>query len=193
MLRAGVVQLTGDIAFPGLGGPSSALDGEAGFRSVRRPPCASQRPRIRGIEHHQLLSPSAASKPTAHEYRSVSCRLSLIHIVDDHLLEAAGVKPGSNAGVLAALHDRLADVVGKLSALSVLAAERPVARLALHQATQQVCASDLRGWDVLGARARISLPTRLNWALVMMAGNAFSTRTGSALSFAFTPQIRVPV
>ena len=47
----------------------------------------------------------------------------------------------------------------------------------------------LRGWDVLGARARISLPTRPNWALVMVAGNAFSTRTGSALSFAFAPQI----
>ena len=51
----------------------------------------------------------------------------------------------------------------------------------------------LRGWDLLGARARISLPTRLNWAFVMMAGNAFSTRTGSALSFAFAPQTRVPV
>ena len=80
MLRARVVQLTGDIASPGLGGSSSALDGEAGFRSVRRPPCASQRPRIRGIEHHQLLSPSAASKPTAHECRSSSCRLPLIHV-----------------------------------------------------------------------------------------------------------------
>ena len=45
----------------------------------------------------------------------------------------------------------------------------------------------------MGARARISLPTRPNWALVMMAGNAFSTRTGSALSFAFAPQIMVPV
>ena len=79
MLRTGVVQLTGDIASPGLGGPSSALDGEAGFRSVRRPPCASQRPRIRGIEHHQLLSPSAASKSTAHEYRNFSYRLPVIN------------------------------------------------------------------------------------------------------------------
>ena len=49
----------------------------------------------------------------------------------------------------------------------------------------------LRGWDVLGARERISLLTRLNWALVTMAGNAFSTRTGSALSFECVPQTRV--
>ena len=51
----------------------------------------------------------------------------------------------------------------------------------------------LRGWDFLGARARISLATRPNWVLLMMAGNAFSTRTGSALSLALRPQTRVPV
>ena len=51
----------------------------------------------------------------------------------------------------------------------------------------------LRGWDLLGARERISLPTLLNWSLVMMAVNACSTRTGSAWSLAFTPQSIVPV
>ena len=104
MLRTGVVRLTGDIASPGLGGPSSALDGEAGFRSVRRPPCASQRPRIRGIEHHQLLSPSTASKPTAHEYRSVSCRLSLINILDHKVLNPGSVQVAGAARPCASLN-----------------------------------------------------------------------------------------
>ena len=45
----------------------------------------------------------------------------------------------------------------------------------------------------LGARERISLLTRRNWAFEMMPGNAFSSRTGSALSFAVVPQTRVPV
>ena len=99
MLRTGVVQLTGDIASPGLGGPSSALDGEAGFRSVRRPPCASQR-----LEHHQLLSPSAASKPTAHEYRSVSCRLSLINILHHERLQPRGVQVAGAARPCASLN-----------------------------------------------------------------------------------------
>ena len=67
------------------------------------------------------------------------------NLADDHLLEAAGVEPGSVAGVLAALHDRLADVVGELAALGVLAAERPVARLALDQPAEQVGASDSAG------------------------------------------------
>ena len=40
----------------------------------------------------------------------------------------------------------------------------------------------------MGARELKCFPTRRNWALVTMAGNAFSTRTGSALSLAFTPQ-----
>ena len=72
------------------------------------------------------------------------------NLVDDDLLESAGVEPGGIAGVLAALHDRLADVVGELSALGVLAAERPVARLALHQSTQQVGASHPSGMGPLG-------------------------------------------
>ena len=45
----------------------------------------------------------------------------------------------------------------------------------------------------MGARRRSCWLTRRNWALEMMAGNAFSTRTGSALSLAFAPQINVPV
>ena len=51
----------------------------------------------------------------------------------------------------------------------------------------------LRGLMTLGARERIRLLTRWDLALEMMAGNAFSMRTGSALSFALAPQISVPV
>ena len=51
----------------------------------------------------------------------------------------------------------------------------------------------LRGLTILGALERINLTTRLNWAVETIAGNASSTRTGSALSLAFTPQINVPV
>ena len=43
------------------------------------------------------------------------------------------------------------------------------------------------------ARERISSLTRRNWALVTMVGNAFSRRTGSAMSLAFMPQSNVPV
>ena len=50
----------------------------------------------------------------------------------------------------------------------------------------------LRGLVTLGARERIILFTRSNWSLVTVAGNAFSTRTGSAPSFALLPQTRVP-
>ena len=46
----------------------------------------------------------------------------------------------------------------------------------------------LRGCAILGARERIRLLTRWDLALVTMAGNAFSTRTGSTLSFALAPQ-----
>ena len=66
-------------------------------------------------------------------------RANLAH---DHLLEAAGVEPGSLAGILAALHDRLADVVGELPALGVLSAQRPVAGLALDESAEQVGACD---------------------------------------------------
>ena len=68
----------------------------------------------------------------------------------DHLLEAAGVEPGSLAGILAALHDRLADVVGELAALGVLAAQRPVAGLTLDESAEQVGACDSPGVGDLG-------------------------------------------
>ena len=51
----------------------------------------------------------------------------------------------------------------------------------------------LRGWLLLGARERSFRFTRRNRALETMAGNAFSTRTGSALSLASAPQTRAPV
>ena len=50
----------------------------------------------------------------------------------------------------------------------------------------------LRGWETLGARERSILFTRSDWALVTVAGNAFSTRTGSAPSLALLPQTRMP-
>ena len=67
------------------------------------------------------------------------------NLADDQLLEPAGVEPGSIAGVLAVFHDRLADVVGELSALGVLAAKRPVARLALDQSAEQIGAANPAG------------------------------------------------
>ena len=51
----------------------------------------------------------------------------------------------------------------------------------------------LRGLAILGARELMSLETRSNCFLVMMAENAFSTLTGAALSLAFVPQTKVPV
>ena len=60
----------------------------------------------------------------------------------DHPLEPAGIEPGSLAGILAALHDGLADVVGELAALGILAAECPVAGLALDQPAEQIGACD---------------------------------------------------
>ena len=51
----------------------------------------------------------------------------------------------------------------------------------------------LRGCAIFGARERISLLTRWDLALEMMAGNAFSIRIGSALSFALAPQIKISI
>ena len=67
------------------------------------------------------------------------------NLADDELLEAPGVEPGTVAGILAALHERLADVVGELAALGVLSAERPVAPVALDQPAEQVGTSDPAG------------------------------------------------
>ena len=51
----------------------------------------------------------------------------------------------------------------------------------------------LRGCAFLGARERSFRFTRRNRDLETMAGNAFSTLTGSAPSLASVPQTRVPV
>ncbi len=67
-----------------------------------------------------------------------------------HLLKAPGVEPGGLASVPAPLHDGLADVVGVLPALGVLAAECPVARPALDQPAEQVAASHAARVRLLG-------------------------------------------
>ena len=71
------------------------------------------------------------------------------NLLDHHLLEAAGVEPGGVAGPAAPLHQRLADVVGELAALGVLAAERPPALVALDQAAEQVGTADPAGVGLL--------------------------------------------
>ncbi len=62
----------------------------------------------------------------------------VVDAVNHHLLEPAGVEPGTVAGAAAPLHQRLADVVGKLSALGVLAGHGPAAGAALDQTAEQV-------------------------------------------------------
>ncbi|MCY4114593.1 MAG: hypothetical protein OXG33_11770 [Chloroflexi bacterium] len=74
----------------------------------------------------------------------------LPYLPHHHLLEATGVEPGGLAGVPAPLHDGLADVVGVLSALGVLAGERPVARPALDHPAQQVAAPHPARMRLLG-------------------------------------------
>ena len=66
------------------------------------------------------------------------------------LLEAAGVEPGGIAGPAALLDQGLADVVGELAALGVLAAERPLALVALNQPAEQVGAAHPAGVSPLG-------------------------------------------
>ena len=68
--------------------------------------------------------------------------------------------------------------------LQVLHLTSPLRRKAL---------ATLRGLMIFGARERRSLLTRSNCFLAIMAGNAFSTRTGSAPFLALAPQIKVPV
>ena len=50
-----------------------------------------------------------------------------------------------------------------------------------------------RPWLIYRASEVICFLTRRNWALETIAGNAFSTLTGSVLILAFTPQSNVPV
>ena len=58
--------------------------------------------------------------------------------VHHHVLKPAGVEPGAVAGAAAPLHQRLADVVGELAALGVLARHGPAARPAPDQPAEQV-------------------------------------------------------
>ena len=72
------------------------------------------------------------------------------NLVHDEALEALGIEPRRIAGPAAPLHQRLADVVGELAALGVLAGERPVAPLTLDQPAEQIGAADPTGMDALG-------------------------------------------
>ena len=81
----------------------------------------------------------------------------LPNLADHQLLEAPGVEPRGVAGPAAPLHHRLADVVGELPALGVLAGERSVAHFALDEAAEEVGASDTAGVAPLGS-AGVELP-----------------------------------
>ena len=70
--------------------------------------------------------------------------------VNHHLLEAAGVQPGTVAGPAAPLHQGLADVVGELAALGVLARHGPFASLALDQPAEQIGTSHPPGMGLPG-------------------------------------------
>ncbi len=71
--------------------------------------------------------------------------------INHHLLEAAGVEPGTVAGAAAPLHQGLADVVGELPALGVLAGHGAATRLALDQSAEQVGASHPPGMGLPGS------------------------------------------
>ncbi len=66
------------------------------------------------------------------------CEDVVADAIHHHVLEPAGVQPGTVAGAAAPLHQGLADVVGELAALGVLAGHGPAARLALDQTAEQV-------------------------------------------------------
>ena len=63
----------------------------------------------------------------------------------DLLLKAPGVEPGGVAGAAAPLEEGLADIVGELPALGVLAGERPVARLAPNEPAEKIGAAHSSG------------------------------------------------
>ncbi len=69
---------------------------------------------------------------------------------DYQLLELTGVHPGRVAGAWGALHEGVADVVGKGAPAGVAARERPPAPVALDQAAQQEGASHPAGVGVPG-------------------------------------------
>ena len=57
----------------------------------------------------------------------------LANLANHHFLEPAGIQPGAVAGPAAPFHQRLADVVGELPALGVLAGHGPTTGAALDQ------------------------------------------------------------
>ncbi len=74
----------------------------------------------------------------------------LPNLANHHFLEPAGIQPGAVAGSAAPLHQGLADVVGELASLGVLAGHGPTAGTALDQAAEQVGASHAAGMGLLG-------------------------------------------
>ena len=82
------------------------------------------------------------------------------NLPDHHLLEPAGVQPGTVASPAAPFHQGLADVVGELAALGVLAGHGPAATAALDQAAKQVGASHSSGVGFPGS-AGAHLPVDL--------------------------------
>ena len=102
------------------------------MRPSRRLTSSSSSSTVRSLLRCSLAMPSISSSTALHQLGDAPLGEDVeANLVDDHLLEAAGVEPGGNAGVLAALHDRLADVIGELAALGVLAAESALPH-ALH-------------------------------------------------------------
>ncbi|MCY3655385.1 MAG: hypothetical protein OXG95_02095 [Chloroflexi bacterium] len=86
-------------------------------------------------------------------------------LVDDEPLEAPCVEPWRVAGPAAALHQRLADVVGELAALGVLPGEGAPAAAALDEPAQQVGAADAAR---VGALRRARAHERLHAAELLL-------------------------
>ena len=72
------------------------------------------------------------------------------NLLHHQFLEAPRVQPGGIAGAAALLDQGLADVVGELAALGVLAGKSPLALVALEQAAEQVGAAHPAGVGTLG-------------------------------------------
>ena len=78
------------------------------------------------------------------------CEHVLPNLAHHHFLELAGVEPGAIAGPAAPLHQGLADVVGELAALGVLAGHGPAAGAALDQPAEQVGTANPAGMGLSG-------------------------------------------
>ena len=77
-----------------------------------------------------------------------------------HVLEAAGVEPGTVAGPAAPFHQRLADVVGELPTLGVLAGHGAAAGAAFDQTAEQIGTAHPSGVRLPGS-AGAQLPVDL--------------------------------